>query len=295
MMEVAVSVGESPTFQRFQLGKQLRALREVAGLTTEEVGSHLDCSASTVSRIEGGRVGVRHRSLICLMDLYGVTDREYRKTLQSLGQQGKQRGWLARYGDLPHSYSRFIGLESAAVEMRDYEALVVPGLLQTTEYHRALMLARWPDYAEPAISSRVRIRAERQTCLTRAVPLRFQAVLDESVIRRMIGGPGVMRAQLKYLVELSGQSNVTIQVLPFSGGAYAGMAGSFALLAFSNAPSVVYAESLTGDIYQDSDDVRRYGLVFENLRAAALSPDESTKLIDSAASERLALHQRSTR
>lgn len=283
-----MSVSESPTFQRFQLGKQLRALRERAGLTTEEVGGHLDCSASTVSRIEGGRVGVRHGSLVCLMDLYGVTDSEHRKTLQALGRQGKQRGWFARYGDLPQSYSRFIGLESAAVEMRDYEALIVPGLLQTEEYHRALMLARWPDYAEPAISSRIRIRAERQACLTRPDPLSFLAVLDESVIRRMIGGADVMRAQLKYLVELGYQRNVTIQVLPFSGGAYAGMAGSFALLAFSDAPSVVYAESLTGDIYQDSDDVRRYGLVFENLRAAALSPEESSKLIDSAASERVA-------
>jgi len=283
-----VPSGGSPSFQRFQLGKQLRALREAAGLTTEEVGAHLHCSASTVSRIEGGRVGVRRGVLVLLIDLYRVKSAEHRKTLLALGQQGKQRGWFARYGDLPESYSRFIGLESAATEMRDYEALVVPGLLQIEEYHRALMLARWPDYSDQAIESRIRIRAERQGLLMSPDPLRFFAVLDESVIRRKIGGPDTMRAQLKYLVELSNQRNVTIQVLPFSGGAYAGMAGSFALLTFEDTPSVVYAESLTGDIYQDSDDVSRYGLVFENLRAAALSPLESIKMIDAAAGESVA-------
>lgn len=281
-------VGESPTFQRFQLGKQLRVLRESAGFTTEQVGHHLGCSASTVSRIEGGRVGVRRAPLVQMMDLYRVIDAEHRDTLLALAKQGKQRGWFVRYGDLPQSYSRYIGLEAAAVEMRDYEALVVPGLLQIEEYHRALMLARWPDYSEAAIESRIRVRTERQSRLVGPDPLRFLAVLDESVIRRQIGGPDIMRDQLKYLVELSALRNVTIQVLPFSGGAYAGMAGSFALLTFEAAPSVVHAESLTGDIYQDSDDVSRYGQVFEYLRAAALSPLESTRLIDAAASERVA-------
>ena len=277
-----MATGQSPTFPRFQLGKQLRDLRERASLTTDDVASHMDCSASTISRIEGGKVGVRRSALIQLMDLYRVTDVGHRETLLALAKQGKQRGWFARYSDLPAAYSRFIGLEAAAFEMRDYEPLVVPGLLQTEEYARALMQADPTGRDHPAIETAVRIRMERQDLLTQERPLRFIAVLDESVIRRMIGGPAVMHAQLKHLVDLSELRNVTIQVLPFSGGAYAGMAGSFAILDFRDAASVVYAENLTGDIYQEADDVARHSVIFENLRAAALSPLESIKMVDSA-------------
>lgn len=274
-----MGTGQSPTFPRFQLGKQLRGLRERQGLTTEDVASHVDCSPSTISRIEGGKVGVRRGALLQLLDLYRVTDEAHRETLIALAKQGKQRGWFARYGDLPATYSRFIGLESAAVEMRDYEPLVVPGLLQTEDYARALVLAD-PSLDAEGAATRVRVRMERQSLLTRADPLTLIAVLDESVIRRVIGGPDVMRGQLKHLVEISQLRNITIQVLPFSGGAYAGMAGSFAILDFTNAASIVYVEHLSGDIYQESDDIRRYSVVFENLRAAALSPLESIKLVD---------------
>ena len=276
-----MATGQSPTFPRFQLGKQLRDLRERAGLTTEDVAGHVDCSASTISRIEGGKVGVRRGALLQLLELYRVIDEAHRETLLVLAKQGKQRGWFARFGDLPATYSRFIGLESAAVEMRDYEALVVPGLLQTEEYARALVVAD-PAFDADGVETRVRVRMERQSLLAQPEPLAFFAILDESVIRRQIGGPEVMREQRKRLMEMSELRNVTIQILPFSGGAYAGMAGSFAILEFRDTPSVVYAENLTGDIYQESDDVRRYSVVFENLRAAALSPLESIKLIDNA-------------
>jgi transcriptional regulator with XRE-family HTH domain len=279
-----VSNHNSPTFPRFQLGKQLRQLRERVGLTTEDVGMQLDCSASTVSRIEGGKVGVRRNVLLQMLDIYEVTDVEHRETLIALASRGKQRGWFARYADLPTAYSRFIGLESAAVEMYNYESLVVPGLLQTEEYYRALMKEAAPDDRGSTIETRVRVRAERQALLTKPDPLKLIAILDESVIRRLIGGPDVMRSQLKYLVEISQARNITIQILPFSGGAYAGMAGSFAILHFADAPSVVFAEALAGDIYQEADDVRRFDAVFFNLRAAALSPLESIRMIDQAGS-----------
>jgi transcriptional regulator with XRE-family HTH domain len=278
-----MSSAQSPTFPRLQLGKQLRVLRERAKLTTEDVGLQLDCSPSTISRIEGGKVGVRRSILEKLLEIYELEDPEHRDTLIALARQGKQRGWFARFGDLPATYSRFIGLESAAVAMRDYESLIVPGLLQTEDYYRAVMQADVPDGSDEAIASRVKIRLERQELLTRAVdPLRLIAVLDESVIRRVIGGPDIMRSQLKHLVEASRLRNITIQVLPFSGGAYAGMAGSFAILDFADALSVVYAEALAGDIYQEAEDVRRYVAVFESLRAAALSPLESIRLIELA-------------
>jgi transcriptional regulator with XRE-family HTH domain len=258
-------------------------LREQAKLTTEDVGLQLDCSPSTISRMEGGKVGIRRSTLERLLQIYEVDDQEHTETLIALAKEGKKRGWFARYGDLPVTYSRFIGLESAAVEMRDYEALVVPGLLQTEEYTRALLQAASPGEAEDATEAHVSARRERQGLLQKAIdPLRFIAVLDESVIRRVIGGPDVMRSQLKHLAEMSRVRNVTIQVLPFDGGAYAGMAGSFAILKFNDAPSVVYAEALAGDIYQEAGDVQRYHVVFESLRAAALSPLESIKLIERA-------------
>lgn len=274
-----MGTGQSPTFPRFQLGKQLRDLRERVGLTTEDVAAHVDCSSSTISRIEGGKVGVRRGALLQLLELYQVIDEAHRETLIALARQGKQRGWFARFGDLPATYSRFIGLESAAIQMRDYEALVVPGLLQTESYARALVVAD-PTFDTDSVEKRVQVRMERQALLTGDNPLTFVAILDESVIRRQIGGEDVMRAQRKHLVEMSRLRNVTVQILPFSGGAYPGMAGSFAILEFQNTPSVVYVEALTGDIYQEADDIRRYDVVFDNLRAAALSPLESIRLID---------------
>jgi transcriptional regulator with XRE-family HTH domain len=281
-----VSNAPSPTFPRFQLGKQLRLLREQAKLTTEDVGLQLDCSPSTISRMEGGKVGIRRSTLERMLDIYELTDHEHRETLIALAKEGKQRGWFARYGDLPPSYSRFIGLEAAAEEMRDYEALVVPGLLQTEEYTRALMEAGVPDSEGPvdeAIEAHVKARRERQALLNRPdSPLRLIVVLDESVIRREIGGRDVMRSQLKRLAEAARMRNVTIQILPFVGGAYAAMAGSFAILKFTDAPSVVYVEVLAGDIYQEAGDVQRYHDVFESLRAAALSPLESMKMIERA-------------
>jgi transcriptional regulator with XRE-family HTH domain len=278
-----VSSAQSPTFPRFQLGKQLRLLREQAKLTTEDVGLQLDCSPSTISRMEGGKVGIRRSTLEQLLDIYELHDHEHRETLIALAKQGKRRGWFARYGDLPAAYSRFIGLEAAAHEMRNYEALIVPGLLQTEEYTRALFQGRASGVEgsiEDAIEAHVTARRERQELLSRSEnPLKLIAVLDESVIRRQIGGADVMRSQLKRLVEISESHNVVIQVLPFDGGAYAGMAGSFAILSFLDAPSVVFAEALAGDIYQEAGDVQRYQGVFEDLRAAALSPLESIRMI----------------
>ena len=278
-----MSSAHSPTFPRFQLGKQLRELREHARLTTEDVGLQLDCSPSTISRMEGGKVGIRRSTLERLLEIYDVNDQELIDTLVILAREGKTRGWFARYGDLPASYSRYIGLEHNAVEMRDYEALVVPGMLQTEEYTRALLAASRNE-SEDAVEAHVKARRERQALLTRASqPLQLIAVLDESVIRRSIGGPDIMRSQLKHLADMGRARNVTVQILPFSGGAYAGMAGSFAILKFQDAPSVVYAEAMAGDIYPAADDVQRYQDVFENLRAAALSPLESVKMIEDSA------------
>src|SRR4051794_35936751 len=174
--------------------------------------------------MEGGKVGIRRSTLERLLEIYEVDDREQIETLIVLAKEGKTRGWFARYGDLPASYSRYIGLESSAAEIRNYEALVVPGMLQTEEYTRALLAAS-PGETDESIDAHVKARRDRQGLITRtdSPPLNLIVVLDESVVRRLIGGPDVMRSQLKRLADAARSRNVTIQILPFSGGAYAGM------------------------------------------------------------------------
>lgn len=278
----------SPTFVRLQIGRQLRELREAAGINTEEAGRELDCSPSTVNRIELGKVGIKLPALEKILGKYGA-DAAQIETLLSMAKLGRQRGWWARYKDLPETYARYIGLESDARVIRDYEALVVPGLLQTEGYTRALFEFSVPGVSAANVEERVRVRGERQECLTGEDPPSLWVVIDESVLLRQIGGREVMQGQLERLREASQQRNITIQVLPFDGGMYAGTAGSFALLEFSKpgAPEIAYVEGLGGDLYSEGAEVGRYSLVFDNLRAAALSPEASSERIGRALAELL--------
>lgn len=271
----------SPTFLRFQLGRQLRRLREDAGLTAEEVGTEVDCSGSTIRRIEAGGVGIKRPALLQMLSLYKVTD-DHRDTLVALAKQGTQRGWWARHRDLPTAYGQFVGLEPAANQVRKYEALLVPGLLQTEEYARAVILGCRPQESVEGVDLRVKIRMERQVALNRDNPLHLWAIFDEAVLHRHVGGAQVMADQLDHLLAVASRRNVTIQVLPYSVGSYAGMAEPFAILAFDELSDMVYVEGLTGDLYMDDDEVARYMLVFDHLRAAALNPNESVKLIRDA-------------
>ncbi|MFV2018476.1 helix-turn-helix domain-containing protein [Micromonospora sp. LOL_023] len=268
----------SPTFVRFQLGVQLRRVREQANVTTEKAADTIEVSASTLRRIEQGRVGLKGPALNALLDLYGITDTELRETLLSMARTGKQRGWWAKYGDLPNSYRQYIGLESAASTIQNFETLVVPGLLQTVDYTRAITAADASQPTPQAIEERVAVRMERQKLLTEE-KLRLVAVIDEAVLHRQIGGPEIMTNQLAALLEAQKRWNVVIQVIPFREGAYASMLSSFHILSFDEGPGVVYIEGLTGDLYAEGDDVQRCARVFSNLRASALSPTASTEMI----------------
>ncbi|WP_280526177.1 helix-turn-helix domain-containing protein [Micromonospora sagamiensis] len=269
---------ESPTFVRFQLGAQLKRAREDAGVTTEQAATLIEVSPSTLRRIEQGRVGLKGPALNALLDRYGVTDGELRETLRSMARTGKQRGWWAKYADLPNAYRQYIGLESAASEIQNFETLVVPGLLQTAEYARAIISADASQPTPQATDERVTVRLERQKLLTEE-KLRLVAVIDEAVLHRQIGGPDVMRDQLAALLDAQKRWNVSIQVIPFKEGAYASMVSSFHILSFSEGPGVVYSEGLTGDLYAEGEDVDRCTRVFSSLRAAALSPTASTAMI----------------
>ncbi|MEU4220899.1 helix-turn-helix transcriptional regulator [Actinoplanes sp. NPDC026623] len=269
---------DSPTFVRFQLGAQLRRLRDEAKLTAERAAAVIEVSPSTLRRIESGRVGIKGPALGALLGEYGVTEPELRETLLTMAREGKQRGWWAKYSDLPQVYRQYIGLESAADEMQNFETIVVPGLLQTEAYAHAITSREASQPTPDAIAQRVAVRMERQKLITSG-RLRFVAVMDEAVLHRQIGGADVMYEQLSAMLEAAELRNVTLQVIPFREGAYASMLSSFAILIFPDIPGVVYIEGLTGDLYAEGDDVQRCTTVFNDLRSSALSPTASTAMI----------------
>ncbi len=250
-------------------------------MSREEAAVHLEVSVSTVSRIETGRGGIRPRDLRQLLDFYGVTDEATRADLESLAKAGKVQGWWTRHaGELRSAYSTFIGLEAEATWLLDFEAITVPGLLQTESYARALLASILPAMTQDAIEPRVRVRMERQRArLEGDQPVNLWAIIDESVLYRRVGGPSVMREQLNHLDEMARRPNITVQVLPYSAGAHPGVVGSFVVLRFADDPDVAYIEGVAGDVYAEGDDVNPFILTFDGLRAAAASPGDSLDIL----------------
>lgn len=280
--------GGSPTVRRRRLGLILRGLRERAGLTGEEVGAAIERSGSWVSRVETGRVGVRGRDLDDLLTVYRVDDRAVRDELLGLAKEGKQRGWWSKYADtLSGPYATYIGFEAEAEELLVYETLVVTGLLQTEDYSRALFAETVPPNTGDVIERKVKVRMARQELLTRDHPLKVWAILDESVLRRQIGGADVLCGQLKHLLEMSLLPHITLQVVSFDAGIHPGMIGNFTLVRFptNHDSDIVYIEGVTGDIFEESEDALWYHEVFDQLRAAALSPTETRHMIERARDE----------
>jgi transcriptional regulator with XRE-family HTH domain len=262
-------------------------MREKTGMTGEDVGTAIERSGSWVSRVETGRVGLRARDLSDLLKIYGKDDEpELAGELVALAREGKQRGWWSKYADtLSGPYATYIGFETEAAELLLYETLIVHGLLQTEDYARALFgAALMPNNTGDVVERKVRVRMARQELLVRPTPLKVWAIIDESVLYRQIGGPSVLRGQLKSLAEASMMPKVTIQIVPFDVGAHAGMIGSFSLVRFPSRddPDLVYVEGFTGDIFAESEDAQSYQEVFDHLRAAALSPTESRLRIERA-------------
>jgi transcriptional regulator with XRE-family HTH domain len=272
----------SPVVRRRRLGLELRTLREATGMSGEEVAERLSWSTSKLSRMEIGRNPPRPADLIRLLDLYKVTDQAHRDQLAALLREAKRKGWWQIYSDIP--YSTLIGLEAEAVSMLTYEQ-VVHGLFQTESYARAIIAGTIPTVDLETLDQRVEVRMTRQTVLARERPMEVRAVLDETCIRRLVGGREVMRKQLTRLLELAERPNVIMQVLPFTVGAHPGtMLGPFDILAFAHPadPSVVYVES-DSDPYPDREgDLERYSLAFDRLRSMALSVPQTNDLLRAA-------------
>jgi transcriptional regulator with XRE-family HTH domain len=272
----------SPTLRRRELGALLRSRRLELGLTVEQVAERLLCSSSKVSRMETGQRGATLRDVRDLCAIYGLTGKDQVDHLMDLAREGKRQGWWQSY-DL--DYATYVGLEEAAATLRYYQSALVPGILQTPDYARAVHEAGVQEYAPGRIDEHVDVRMRRQRLLTQDPPLEVSVVLDEAVLHRRVGGPAVMAEQLGHLAEAAKLLSVTIQVIPFTAGAHPAMDSMFDILEFreSALPSVVYVEGLMGWLYiERSQDISRYVKVFQLLRATALAPKESIRLITEA-------------
>jgi transcriptional regulator with XRE-family HTH domain len=277
----------SPTARRRRLAAALRQLRESRHLSCADAGKAAGWSESKISRIETGRVGVRQPDLERLLDLYEVSG-DARAALLALGRQAAHRGWWHSYADaLPRWFEDYVGLEDGAKALLTYQNQLVHGLMQTPEYAAGVIRAAQPSADDDEVDRQLAARATRQALLTAADPLQVWAVLDEAVLCRQVGGTATMRAQLNRLLQIAALPSVTLQVLPFDARAHASMGTSFELLQFpeTSDSAIVYIEDLTSSQYlETAADVERYTLVFDHLRASALSPERSADFIGQAAS-----------
>jgi transcriptional regulator with XRE-family HTH domain len=257
----------------------LRKLRTDRGLSVEEATARLMFSPTKLSRIETGQSGASPRDIRDLSDLYGVTDPAERDRLMTLAREGKQRGWWQDY-ELP--YATYVGLEAEAVSIEVYEAGTVPGLLQTAEYARAMLLVEVPPFSNEELERRLQARLTRQAHLLQSQGPRYHAILDESVLHRQVGGPQVMHAQLQRIIQSAQLRNVMIQVIPFDAGAHPAMDSVFNILGFEKPliSDIVYVEGLVGNIYLERPtDLERYRKIFSFLQSLALNVSDSVTLI----------------
>jgi hypothetical protein len=278
-----------PTVRRMLVGAQLRRLRADLGLSRAEAAEAIRASEWKIHRLENGQVRFKERDLVDLLTLYGVTDPDLVEELLSLAADANSPGWWQRYGDvLPQWFRNYVDLEAAAILIRTYEGQFIPGLLQTDDYMRALVHGAHLKDSNGEIGRRVRLRMARQMLLTREQPPRLWAVVDEAALRRPVGGPEVMRAQLERLLEASKLPNVTLQILGFGAGAHPAMGSSFSILRFPDQelPDLVYLEHLTNAVYLDKrPDVERYLDVMELLCDQSEPPARTGEFINRILSE----------
>jgi transcriptional regulator with XRE-family HTH domain len=269
----------NPTVSQRELANRLRELRTSQGLTVEQVAKKLLCSSTKISRIETGKRRPTMRDIKDLCRLYGVQP-QMAAELTGLAEAARGTTWYAG-ADL--DLTPYLGLEEEASAITFFTSYFLHGLLQTEDYARAVIRAIAPRMSLDVLEQRVEARMKRQELLTRPDPPRFRSLMTEEVLHRCVGGPEVMREQLGKLLRTAEDGRATIQVIPFSVGAYAGSDGNFTLLEFANNPDlsdVVYLENLTAAIYlQHPQEIDRYRETVESLRDTALSPRDSLSLI----------------
>lgn len=270
----------SPTVKRRRLSSELRKQRIAADLDPKEVAKRLGIDVSKLYRMERGDWSRPDPLVVkALMDLYGIADEREREALLTLARESRQRGWWADYSDVFRG--SLPDFESGASVIRNFEALLIPGLLQKPDYTRAIFRAAAVD--EEAIERHVEARNARQQILSRPSPPHLWVVIDEAALRRLVGGPDVMRAQLEHIIKMGDLPNVAVQVLLSSAGAHAAMAGGFVILDFPEPdPSLVCMETATDTLYlEQATELQRYTVIYSHVQAAALSTEESARYVES--------------
>ncbi|MEV6346512.1 helix-turn-helix transcriptional regulator [Actinoplanes sp. NPDC051851] len=283
-----VPVRKVPTVKLRRLTAELKRLRIAAGVTIDDVVKQTGIDQSSVYRIERALNKPQRRTVTTLLALYHVDDQR-RETLLTWLKESDQQDWLQAYEPyLPEQYQAYVGFEYEAERLSNYEPLFVPGLLQTADYARAVIedVGQERHFTPEEVQKRLDVRRHRQSILHRPAPLQLYSVIDEAAIRRTVGGPEIMRAQIQHLAKVSAASNVTLRIVPFSAGAYPGMTGPFTVMYFTDpfdAP-LVYAEGVTGNAFLEREnDVARFADTFEFIAGAALSVTQSRKLLQEIA------------
>ncbi|WP_248960140.1 helix-turn-helix domain-containing protein [Sphaerisporangium perillae] len=271
-----------PTVFRMLVGSELRRLREAAEISRAKAGYAIRASDTKISRLELGRTGFKPRDVADLLTLYGVTGDAERQTLLAMAEQANTPGWWHAYSDVvPSWFEAYIGLEQAAAVIRTWEVQFVPGLLQTEDYARAVIRLGL-DVTEAEVERRVRLRMRRQRILSGPDAVKLWAVIDEAALRRPVGGPGTMRAQVEHLLEIGELPNVTVQVMPLSFGGHSAGGGPIAILRLPAGalPDVVYLEQLITALYPDKPaEIQHYWDVMNRLSVEAEPPAATARTL----------------
>ncbi|MDQ2884289.1 MAG: Scr1 family TA system antitoxin-like transcriptional regulator, partial [Actinomycetota bacterium] len=280
----------TPTIQRRRLGNALKRARDHANKTQDEAAVVIDAAASKISRLELGQSGIKLTDLALLLDLYGVSG-EQADWMRDLARAGRQRGrWSGYRTVIPDWFRAYVDLEADASEIRWYQPEVVPGILQTESYIRAMNATAHPRITDEAVNRQVKVRLERQAVLDQPVTT-LSFILSESALRRNIGDASIMQAQLIHLAEAAERPNVELQVLPFDAQTFGAAWFGFIILRFDHdaTSDVVYVETYTDGDYLDShDEVQAYTALWNRLQAAAMGQVESRNLIIRLADEKRA-------
>lgn len=281
-----MAVRKPPTVRLRRLAQEMTRARERAGLTREQAAARTRMDPSSLWRLESARNRPLRRTVLTLLDLYGVTDPKDQARYVDLLAKSNELGWLQSYeDDLAESYQAYIHFEADASEFRSFQNAFVPGLLQTPDYARAVVRGVHPTLDEAIVQRRAEVRARRQDALAqRGVTL--WTVIDEAILHRAVGGEEVMQAQMQALVDAIDSKRAVVQIVPFASGAHPGSQGAFTVLSFpAPDPTLVYVETLASNLFiEEQEEVKVYQANFQHLVALSLSPHASLKMIKSATS-----------
>lgn len=268
-----------------RVSAELRALRKARGYSCEDVANALGCSIAKISRMETGIRGLYPDDVAAVLG-YLQAPAKLREELLALVRDGHKPNWIQVGGKLPTAWKQLIDFETDATALYNYEPLLIPGLLQTDEYARAVIKAGNKELSERDVDLMVRARMGRRAILSRANGPTLAAIVDEIVLRRPVGEPGVMQGQLQHLLNMARRPRIDLRVVPFKTGAQPGLEGPAFILEFADQPTLVHIEirGATG-LLEEAPVIRRVKLAWRELRSIALSADDSARLIADIADE----------